>query len=128
MTRADRLANWGWQRVKAGKPAEAIDALREAAALSGSAPAHLKALAVAQAKATHVSDSVDTLQRLIKVAPLDIEAWCMLGELSLDRGDLATAARALGLCMQLDPQKTHPSGLRARALIKRAEKFLKKRV
>ena len=37
------------------------------------------------------------------------------------------AARALGLCLQLDRSAQHPAGLRARALISRIERTLRRR-
>jgi cytochrome c-type biogenesis protein CcmH/NrfG len=79
MTRAERLARWAWQEVKADRPAAAVDALSEALRLSGRAPPHLKALSVALAKCSDAAGAVTLLEELVAKTPLDVEAWCMLG-------------------------------------------------
>lgn len=53
-----------------------------------------------------------------------IDVQCALGEIKLGLLDYAGAAKALARCLQLDPQGVQPHGVRARMLIKRAQRKL----
>jgi tetratricopeptide (TPR) repeat protein len=63
-------------------------------------------------------------ERSVSLDPNAIESWCNLGEVALELLEWRRAIFALGRCLDLDPDAKHPSGLRARALIKRTEKTL----
>ncbi len=123
--RAGHLARFGWQAVKAGSVDQACVALAEAVQLAPSTADYWAAYGVALTKALRFGDAVEAYRRSVALDSKNIFVWCNLAEVSLERSDYATAAVAIKRCMELDPKAEHPSGLRARALVRRAEKKLK---
>lgn len=122
--RAQRLLRMGWAASLAGEHVAAVAALEEAVMLSPNDVKALNALALALAKALRPNEAIPYLQKSLLLKPDDIEIHCVLAEISLERGDYATALSSLKQCIALDPKATHPSGIRARALVKKGEKRL----
>ncbi|MCC6806269.1 MAG: tetratricopeptide repeat protein [Deltaproteobacteria bacterium] len=125
--RAGHLARYGWQAAQANDLEGGVIALREATALVPSVADYWSAYGIALAKTFRLAEAVDALRRCLSLDPANVQIWCIVGEISLDRGDYNGAAVALKRCLELDPNATHPSGLRARALIKRGERQLRKK-
>lgn len=119
----DARARAAWSKVDV----ETNEATKELAALTSEAPNrhdYWTAYAIALAKARRFADAIAAFERAVTVEPLAIDAWCNLGELAADdlRWDLAV--KALGRCLALDPDGRHPSGVRARAIIKKLAKHV----
>src|SRR5688572_26933976 len=72
-----------------------------------------KAHGVALAKAHRIEEALIELRAAVRIDGRDIEALCMIAELSLDALDYRSALAALQRCLALDPAGTHPSGARA---------------
>ncbi len=123
--RAGHLARFGWQAVKAEQIDQACTSLAEAVALAPAVPDYWAAYGVALTKAFRLGDAADAFRRCLALDAKNIFVWCNLAEVSLERTDYAGTAVAIKRCMELDPKAEHPSGLRARALVRRAEKKLK---
>lgn len=82
------------------------------------------AYGTALAKLQRAAEAIPVLERAVLLSPKSIDVWCLLGELSIDVHDWPRATAALSRCLELDPGAKHPSGVRARALVKKAEKLL----
>jgi len=102
-----------------------IAALREALQARPNHAETTKALGLALAKGRHTQEALDVLHRYATREAADIEIFCVIGELCLEQRDYRGMAAALRRCLELDPDAVHPSGVRARGLIKKAEKQLK---
>lgn len=100
--------------------------LRDALALAPDDADAQVALGLTLAVTQREDEAVAWLQRGVASAEKRLDAWCALGEIYVARLDYQKAATALGKCLELDPDGTHPHGVRARMLIKRAERQLQK--
>jgi tetratricopeptide (TPR) repeat protein len=119
------LASYGWRCVEAGELDSGLAALLEAEIAKPDHPEIQKAVGLAYARAMTPHLALRRLRAYLAKHPDDIEILCVAGELFLQRLDYASMADALGKCLKLDPTAAHPSGVRARALIKKAEKQLR---
>lgn len=122
---ARKLARFGWQQVLDGELQTGINALEEAFIALPFDIELKKALGLAYARAQRPAEALACLRSVVLHRPDDIEVHCVMGELSLERRDFKSMAESLARCLQLDPNAKHPSGVRARGLIKKAEKHLK---
>ncbi len=125
--RAQQLAKLGWSLVESNKAEEALEPLVMATELAPRNAAYWASLGMAFARLLRPLDAIRCFEQSLALAPKSIEIWCAVGELSLDRLDYRLAAQAFKRCLELDPQAQHPSGVRARALIRRAQKHLAQR-
>lgn len=123
---SERLARFGVAALEQGELNQAIAALEEAVKREPNRVDLLNALGIALARALRPVDALRYLQKSLLLAADDVEVLCVVGELSVERLDYDTAAKVLKRCLELDPKAQHPAGVRARALIKKAEKQLKK--
>ncbi len=120
---AERLARLGAHALAAGDTDAAIAAF-EIARQSWSSADACKAFAVALVKFGRQAEALAELRVAARLAPADVETFCMIGELCLDALDYHAALHALYTAITLDPTSTHPSGARARALVKKGAKLV----
>lgn len=118
------LARLGWHALKSGHHRAAVAALEEAVIAEPNRAELQFAYGIALAKSGQTDSALEVLARGLQLEPSSVEVWCIVAELSLDRLDYAAAAVALQKCLTLDPRAEHPSGRRARALVKKGEKLL----
>ena len=119
------FASFGRQAIKEGNIDAAIGAFTEALAKEPGNARHMAELGVAWAHKKNYGEALKWLRASIEKKPDQIDVLCVNGELSIDEMDFLGAAKVLGRCLELDPQAKHPSGLRARALVKKGLKKLK---
>jgi cytochrome c-type biogenesis protein CcmH/NrfG len=112
--------------MRAGEIDVAVHALERAIRDEPNAASHWAAYGVALAKQERYDEACAALDRSTALDGTDIEVWCALAELSISRYDLATAVRALARCVALDAAAVHPSGIRARALVRKTMKMLER--
>jgi len=126
MNDARLFARGGWRAHKEERFEEATAAFARAVELEPSTRAYWNGYAVSLASLFRLAEACEALQRSLKLDPSAIDIWCIYGELSYERGDLRNAATAFARCVALDPTAEDPAGRRARGLIKRVHKSLKK--
>ncbi len=129
--RAEQVAKLAWSYVDDGNPKDALPLLQMAVELEPNNDEYWAALGMAHARALQPSQAIQAFERALSLrpdSPQSIDLWCSVGELSLDRFDYKLAAQALSKCLALDPEAAHPSGVRARALIRKAQKQLEKQL
>ncbi len=124
----DRLARLGWSALNADRLNAAAAALQEAVLARPNHADFQFAYGLALAKLGHIDLALEVLARGLALEPTNVDVWCIVGELALDKMDYKAAATALGKCLKLDPKAEHPAGRRARAVIKKGEKLLAQRV
>ncbi len=124
--RARVLARAGWRAADDEAYDQARTAFAQAVALAPAVSAYWNGYAVSLARLGRAAEACQALEHSLRLAPNDIAIWCIYGEISAERGDLRMAAQAFARCLSLDPRGAHPSGVRARALVKRIAKKLKK--
>jgi cytochrome c-type biogenesis protein CcmH/NrfG len=128
VNRALAFARAAWRDLHhEGDPARAAIGFARAVALDPAQPSFWNGYAIALAQSHSLDEAVEACKTSLRLAPTDVAVWCILGEIHYDRGDLKSAAEAFARCFALDPRARHPSGLRARALVRRIDKMLKKR-
>ena len=118
------LARLGWRAGAQGENEVAVAALEEAVIADPNRAEFQFAYGIALAKGGQADAALEVLARGLQLEPNNLEIWCVVGELSLDRLDYKAAAVALQKCLALDPKAEHPAGRRARALVKKGEKLL----
>ena len=123
---AERLARIGWAASEANEHTHAVAALEQCVRLAPNHVPYLNALGLALARALKPVEALPYLLKSLALKPDDIEIACAVGEISVERLDSETAGKWLKQCLTLDPKAQHPAGVRARGLIKKAEKQLKK--
>ena len=119
----ESMAGFAWQALIVDASVSAV-LFAELVARVPAHPDYWTGYGMALAKTNQTGQAISAFERHLELRPKNIEAWCVLAELSMDQLDWTRAARALEKCLQLDPQSKHPSGARARALIKKGEKLL----
>jgi predicted Zn-dependent protease len=118
------LLRIGWLLVDSGQPTAALAIFAEAIAADDRSAIAWAAYGLALAKAGEHTKAQEALFKAAMRAPKDIEVSCALGEAALLRGDFTAAHKALATCCTLDPKMETPCGLRARALLRKAQKQL----
>lgn len=119
----DSLACFAWQAMLVDPPVS-VALFNELVRRKPENGEFWSALGLALAKASRTAEAISAFDKAVSIHPKNIEAWCTMGELAMDQLDWPRAAKALKKCLELDPHGKHPSGLRARALIKKGEKLL----
>lgn len=122
---AKRLARSGWQLVQQNQLEDAVLLLEGARDVLHDDADVWAALGIAYARSQKVHEALAALQTALLLDDKRIELWCIVAELSIERFDYTLALQAVGKCLALDPHSKHPAGIRARALIKKAEKQLR---
>jgi cytochrome c-type biogenesis protein CcmH/NrfG len=122
---AKRLARNGWQLVQQNQLEDAVLLLEAANVVLSEDPDVWAALGIAYARSQKVHEALASLQTALLLDDKRIELWCIVAELSIERFDYALSLQAITKCLALDPDSKHPAGIRARALIKKAEKQLR---
>ena len=120
----ETLACFAWQAMLVD-PTVSVALFRELCARAPRRSEYWNALGMALTKTKKTGEAIAAFEKGIAINPKNIEAWCVLAELSMDQLDWPRAAQALKTCLELDPHSRHPSGVRARALVKKGEKMLK---
>jgi tetratricopeptide (TPR) repeat protein len=120
----ETLACFAWQAMLVD-PAVSVALFRELCARVPRKSDYWNALGLALSKTKKIGEAIAAFEKGLALNPKNIEVWCVLAELSMEQLDWPRAASALKQCLELDPNARHPSGLRARALIKKGEKLLK---
>ena len=110
--------------VQAAEFSGALAILSEAEGIPPPNPDVLVALAIAEAKSGQERLAITRLKSATHVAPAHLEAWTMLAELTLAVADYEAFTLAAETAVALDPEVKHPCGVRARALIRKAQKRL----
>ena len=120
-----KLARYGWHTLALGDTAAGLTALQAVVELAPERADYWSAYSIALAKGNRHIDACHALNRAVGLNPKDIDAWCVLSELLLGLHDYKNATAAFRKVLALDPGGTHPSGVRVRALIRKADKQLK---
>jgi Flp pilus assembly protein TadD len=102
--------------LKAGRPADAIAPLRDAALLEPHNPRLQHDLGLACLEAGHVPDAIEALQRAVAADPLYADAYFRLGIALETRGDVGGATVAYARATELVPSLTE-AWFRAGALV-----------
>ncbi|MCC6806350.1 MAG: tetratricopeptide repeat protein [Deltaproteobacteria bacterium] len=84
------------------------------------------AIATARAKQKRYQDAVPAYLEALRRRPTDLASWTDLGEAYVYLMDFEHAAAALERALELDPQGQDPWGRRARAIVARVLKQLRK--
>lgn len=125
-TDADRLLRFAWQRRDASPAAANVIVERVLSAHPKRADAwHMLGLIAAQQ-----NDSPRALAALKQAATLEqknLDVRCALAEILIDLLDYKGALKELKVCFELDPKMRHPSGVRARMVVVRLQKEIKRR-
>lgn len=121
---AREFATLGWQLLEAGDVKNALHALELARTGLPSEEDVAVAYGLALARNDRINAARPVLLNVLARRRTDIELWCVMGELELDALNYVRAAKCFKRCLELDPEAKHPSGRRARALIKKGEKLL----
>lgn len=109
--------------VLATDPVAAIELFKVAVSLDGDNVAAWQGLAISAAKtgerqlATHAATRAATLGN-------DVVSFCLLAEIAWQQLDAIGAVSAIKRCLALDPNATHPHGVRARGLLFQIEQKL----
>jgi tetratricopeptide (TPR) repeat protein len=82
-----------------------------------------KGLGFALVKQGKRDEAIDAFERAAALRPKDIETNCVLAEIAFEALAVEKSVVALRRCLALDPEARHPHGVRARALVKKIEKF-----
>lgn len=118
----EKLAAFGYATI-ARDPQVAAAVLAEVVAREPTQARYRAAYSVALSKCGKTTAALESLEASVAADPTFLEAWCILAELAMDNLEWTRASKALARCLALDPKGEHPSGLRARALIKKGEKL-----
>lgn len=121
---AEQFAKLGNELLQAGDNDNALKALELAHAGQPTNTDVAIAYAIALVRTNDVRRGRNLLAQVLVRDRQRIDVWCAIAEVDLDAMRYRAAARALKRCLELDPKAEHPSGRRARALIKKGEKLL----
>lgn len=121
---AHEFATLGWQLLEAGDVKNALHALELARTGLPFDDDVALAYGLALARNDRVNMARPVLLNVLAKRRTDVELWCVVGEIELEALNYARAAQCFKRCLELDPDAKHPSGRRARALIKKGEKLL----
>ena len=118
-----RLAHFLLQQ---GEPTGAEGAAELATAIAPEDADAWAALGAARAKAKNYRDAVPAYLEALRLRPTDIACWTDLGETYVYLFELTHAAAALERALELDPEAEDPWGRRARAIVARVVRQLRK--
>jgi len=119
-----QLACFAWRSLPQNASPVAIAALLEAVTTTPDYPPYTAALAIALAHTNDWLGSLRWFERYLEMVPNHIEILCITAEIFLRLGKFEKSLIALKQCLALDPHNQHPSGRRARVLVKKGEKLL----
>lgn len=131
MSFARSLAKQAWQLVQAGSPeeqAQALEGLEVAAELAPDDVEVIAAFGLALARGQQGGRALFALKGVLArpmSSALELELNCVVAELALELQRYQEARAAIERCLALDPNAQSGAGVRARALLKKAEKQLK---
>lgn len=107
-------------------PASALELFKLAVANDAQHLLAWHGLAITASKVGDASLARSAVEKAVEVGD-DVVSHCLAADIALEQLDVPRCVQAITRCIALDPDATHPSGVRARALLFKVQDHLEAR-